>query len=236
MKLKKIASLALAGVMAVSVLAGCANKDNSSSNGTTAPTTTSVVNAVNNGQDASNDVKVTFTDSANLDSALEKAVALKSSDIMNGTITANALEQAVSNLSGLKDAPVNSNWAAGFKTTDNLLTDDGKYDSSNVAIIKAAVEKDDTYTVVKVGQVGALNADAAAKIVAAEVNTMVSELGTSTYDVQKKSYNLKDGDNYFDFSYDGNVSMTSYTAANGATVYFYAVVLNQTVTVKTLGK
>ena len=51
MKLKKIASLALAGVMAVSMLAGCeggkGNNNNNPDNGQPVITTTPVVDAVN---------------------------------------------------------------------------------------------------------------------------------------------------------------------------------------------
>ena len=57
MKLKKIASLALAGIMAVSMLAGC-NGSSSSSTTTERETTTGIVAAVNNGQDKTNEVKV----------------------------------------------------------------------------------------------------------------------------------------------------------------------------------
>ena len=67
MKLKKIASLALAGIMAVSMLAGCSNGENNNGgnsgddNTVITPSTTPVVDAVNKGQDVTNDVKITFT-------------------------------------------------------------------------------------------------------------------------------------------------------------------------------
>ena len=77
MKLKKIASLMLAGVMAVSMLAGCNNgpvNDNTGDNNGNVVTPTSIVTAVNNGQSATNRVKIDFTADAALDSALTKAV------------------------------------------------------------------------------------------------------------------------------------------------------------------
>ena len=50
MKLKKIASLALAGIMAVSMLAGCSNGSNSGNNenndGNVTPVTSKIVDAV----------------------------------------------------------------------------------------------------------------------------------------------------------------------------------------------
>ena len=77
MKLKKIASLALAGVMAVSMLTACGGNtihddENDGNNNIVVPT--SIVTAVNNGQDATNKVKIEFTSDASLDAALTKAV------------------------------------------------------------------------------------------------------------------------------------------------------------------
>ena len=77
MKLKKIASLMLAGVMAVSMLAGCNSApvdDNTDDNNGNVVTPTSIVTAVNDGQSATNRVKIDFTADAALDSALTKAV------------------------------------------------------------------------------------------------------------------------------------------------------------------
>ena len=78
MKLKKIASLALAGVMAVSMLAGCeggkGNDNNNPDNGQPVITTTPVVDAVNKGQKSTNAVKIKFTKNDSLDAALAKAL------------------------------------------------------------------------------------------------------------------------------------------------------------------
>ena len=64
MKLKKIASLALAGVMAVSMLTACDTASNGNTNGNddviVTPVPTSIVTAVNDGQSATNDVKINF--------------------------------------------------------------------------------------------------------------------------------------------------------------------------------
>ena len=76
MKLKKIASLALAGVMAVSMLAGCAGKTGTTDdNGNTVVTTgSSAASFFNDEQNETNKVEVTFSYSASLESALTKAV------------------------------------------------------------------------------------------------------------------------------------------------------------------
>ena len=76
MKLKKIASLALAGVMAVSMLAGCSTTSNEPQEPTTPPTTTPVSgkSAVFEAQltDLA-DVKITMEDNADLQAALDAA-------------------------------------------------------------------------------------------------------------------------------------------------------------------
>ena len=75
MKLKKIASLALAGIMAVSMLAGCGEGINNSNSGSSSsePTTTNVVTAIENGIKAHNgDLEINVTTSQNMDAAIEE--------------------------------------------------------------------------------------------------------------------------------------------------------------------
>ena len=74
MKLKKIASLALAGIMAVSMLAGCGegtNQEDPSSSGQV-PTTTNVVTYANDALSASEKEVISFTSSSALDTLLQK--------------------------------------------------------------------------------------------------------------------------------------------------------------------
>ena len=76
MKLKKIASLALAGIMAVSMFAGCAETNANSTPTPTPPTTTPVSgkSAVFEAQLSDlADVKITMNDSADLQAALDAA-------------------------------------------------------------------------------------------------------------------------------------------------------------------
>ena len=82
MKLKKIASLVLAGLMAVSMLAGCGDNSSSNNNGTVVEpgNSTIIVDAANDAQDPANKVKVTFTSDAKLLSALQDAIELKAVD------------------------------------------------------------------------------------------------------------------------------------------------------------
>ena len=73
MKLKKIASLALAGIMAVSMLAGCNGSSNNGTNppASSTPTTSSLVNDV---EDAIKDINPTLTISVNESTQLAKRI------------------------------------------------------------------------------------------------------------------------------------------------------------------
>ena len=81
MKLNKVLALALSGVMAVSMLAGCSNNSgNGGQNGEEQVPATGIVAAVNNGQDADNDVQINFTADTTLDSQLTRALAAAGED------------------------------------------------------------------------------------------------------------------------------------------------------------
>ena len=77
MKLKKIASLALAGIMAVSMLAGCSTTSNEVPQDPTTPPTTTPVSGKSAVFEAQlsdlADVKITMSDSADLQAALDAA-------------------------------------------------------------------------------------------------------------------------------------------------------------------
>ena len=75
MKLKKIASLALAGIMAVSMLAACGEGTNNSNSGSSSsqPTTASVVSTVKNAiADKNGDLVITVEENTALNNAMKK--------------------------------------------------------------------------------------------------------------------------------------------------------------------
>ena len=75
MKLKKIASLALAGIMAVSMLAACGEGTNNSNSGSSSsqPTTASVVSTVKNAiADKNSDLVITVEENTALNNAMKK--------------------------------------------------------------------------------------------------------------------------------------------------------------------
>ena len=137
MKLKKIASLALAGVMAVSMLAGCSTTSNEPQDPTTPPTTTPVSgkSAVFEAQLSDlADVKITMSDSADLQAALDAAAQNVSSatiiDFTKAIRTAQAGFYGVRTVANFDQrgnvyvADVNNGAAMGWGLTTNVRAGD----------------------------------------------------------------------------------------------------------------
>ena len=224
MKLKKIASLMLAGVMAVSMLTACGGKtvnDGENNDGTVVAPASSIVTAVNNGQSATNRVKIDFTADTTLDAALTKAVK-SIGDYNNAAglriemlrLTANDLINNQTFYTGDADVnfgttvdPNNDPW----KNIDGTVIE-GMWAMPlmNVMSDKAAAEK------------------AAAKI----INEVVAQLDDTTY-VEGTDGTVA-GEKYCDFSYTGTVSMVSSVENDGTVNYYFAFVITQTTAVKTL--
>lgn len=236
MKLKKMASLALAGLMAVSMLAGCSNGSNSNDNGDTTPATTSVVDAVNNGQSANNDVKITFTADSELDATVKRAA-----EAYGVSLSTTNLEKTVEDLTNIKSvsAPANT---GSFKDASGLLNGTTNY---YYVVNTQNLDLDgDTYTYVGYNKYsGFLNETAVLKAIAKEADALIAKLpahSTLTNDenetngVVNSGNELKSGEKYYAFSYDGNISMTSVQNLNGTTDYYVVYVVNQTVAEKKL--
>ena len=213
MKLKKIASLALAGVMAVSMLAGCGDTASSNpDNDKVEVVTTSIVDAVNNGQGADNDVTITFKDDAKLNDALSKAVKA-----MGEISTPRELMTQMSRLTGMTPDQWGFEDLLGAKDGFNkILTEqDGDkltrfvaWNSQNIAAAQGAIEK------------------AVAKLLDEDV---ISRLDDTTL-----NKNTKNGEKYVNFDYEGSVSLVSSTDNDGTVNYYVAVVITRTTNVLTL--
>ena len=216
MKLKKIVSLALAGVLAVSMLAGCSGKGtgNGGDGEVVIPSDSSIVSAVNNGQSVGNKVKINFTSDDGLDAALAKAV----------TLTEGNLQENVEKLAGI----------ANKLTKSNELFDDRTTNEVNDVVEKEYVKDGTTYTKVVVEPVYALTEEAALKMAADKIDEEVAKLVATTYR-DSGSDKTEDGDNYLDFTYTGIVSMAS-VENYGNTSYYVAYVINQTIAVEKLEK
>ena len=244
MKLKKIASLMLAGVMAVSMLTACGsngntgNGNNGNENPDPTPATTSVVDAVNKGQSAANAVKIDFTVNSELDNALAKAVSVYGNDadedITNITNTGVVVELEVANaitrMTGLESVSAKTG-ASGY-ISPNWVDDNG-FLTETVDRAQAVQNNKDAkgkvYTLFAVDQFSAWTEEAALNMVAEAADEMIAEL-----DAHSDVDGLQAGDKYYTYGYDGNISMVSVKNLDGTTDYYVAYVVNQTVTESTL--
>ena len=226
MKLKKIASLMLAGVMAVSMLTACGSNDgagngnNGNENPDPTPATTSVVDAVNKGQSAANAVKIDFTVNSKLDNTLAKAVSVYGNDAADYEVA-----DAIARMTGLESVSadyITNGWVDeyGFLTETVDRAEALRWNKD---------AKGKVYTLFVVSQFPAWTEEAALNRVAKVADDMIAGL-----DAHSDVDGLKAGDKYYTYGYDGNISMVSVKNLDGTTDYYVAYVVNQTVTESTL--
>ena len=201
MKLKKIASLMLAGVMAVSMLAGCSGNGNDSGNngdGTVVkPSTSSIVAAFNDGQDEDNKAKVTFSSDATFDAAVKKAI-----ENVGDSANKNWVKALIAGLTG---ANYNSSW--------NDFNTDAAKNGEKVTVLEL-----ETY-----GSGAYWTENAAMEQAARDVNEEIAKLKATTKDAS-----MNEGDTYYGYTYTGNVSMVAAQQESGATVYYVAYTVTRT--------
>ena len=253
MKLKKIASLALAGLMAVSTLAACGGNTTSDNganggNGPVQPATSSIITALNNGQSKGNTVKVDFKVDSDLDAALAVAVKDLGADAegdMSLTdlryLGAGNVSQNISTLTGIGTNKAGD--VAGWTVTSDKLAygtflgGDFDYKDQTGGGYNGVTEnqKGKTYTMLAVARYdGHVWLDEAAVLndSAVAVNELLKGLAkTSLLDAGDVK-----GDKYYSYDYDGSASMVTRTNIDGTTDYFVAYVVNQNVSEKTLEK
>ena len=229
MKLKKIASLMLAGVMSVSMLAGCSGK------GTTDPENpddpivvpeTGIVAAVNNGQNADNDVKIDFTSNASLDAALASAVKAygedpQAEDLTNRVAAIMNITPWMNNLQWVYNGMENKSYVAG-----EILWY-GHYNEAEDDADGDVMKRVEVFTI---DSNNALNENAAMEKAAKTVNDKIATMNATSYE---KGTTVS-GQKYCDYSYSGDVSMVSVVDAHGVTTYCFAYTITQTTSVKTL--
>ena len=219
MKLKKIASLALAGIMAVSMLAGCKDGGNSNSGSSSSePTTTNVVTYANDVLSASEKEVFTFTSSTNLDTIL-KNVATDTSKfdstgierVFNSTSVVNAQVQRIK-----KTGWQEINLLEGVEgKLDGIVTDDfNVLPKSNVKTQK----KVELYTIS-----GAYEEKAAVQKIVEDFSKWISDTGVFPESVDKK-----------DCSYTAEISALKVASPEDAekTAWVVAMVFTQTSTAK----
>ena len=211
MKLNKVLALALSGVMAVSMLAGCSNNSgNGGQNGEEQPpVTNSVAAQVNDKLTDSNKTKITFSDSADLESNLTDAVTL------NGLVNlprASAVQTTMNDLTGLNPNDYNS------------MTVNTTAKEYEIMLVRASRPN--------VASIAALND------FMDEVNTWISSMpyaavGSARYvDADDlEGANLAEGTVYTQYAYTGDVAMVQATNYAGTSVqYYFVVTIAQTAT------
>ena len=221
MKLKKLMALAMSGVLAVSMFAGCAEKtgDTTEGDNTGSVTTSPIVTAVNNAQD-----KIDFTSDNSLTNALKKVVAeVGAADITNADLIKKYVE----------------------KTTGY------DYDDALNGSVRVDEKNGETKTIVGIVPVGSENAwteDAVVVNVTNTIKAKVDALVDTTFvkyegadvEINYPWVDVNDGnatqvgDKYNNYSYTGTVTdLVSVTSMDGTTNYYVAYTITQTTAVLT---
>ena len=214
MKLKKIASLMLAGVMAISMLAGCSN------NGETKPeepatgvNATTVIAALN--KDTTKNV--TFAASAELQKTLEDAIKYK------GT---GSYDQVTSGILSLIDTDLNTSSRLPVAGNDNIADEsEGKEQSFTFIVsVNDAQDYTEKYVVNELAKkidnqnVCLNNNSQAASWNSLCVKTPIYE---ETVNGNKSEY-------YYAFSYTADVAVATASNTKGETVTYAAVTVTRT--------
>ena len=226
MKLKKIASLALAGVMAVSMLAGCKAADNSTGdqgNTTVETTATGIAKTLNAGQTPGNDAKITFSSDSTMDSMLAAAVKRAGEEATD--------QQVLDAYVALTGDMGNVFVAGGLVLNGFVLYDEPNPDyEDDILPAEAACKDGETHTFVTVFKSDAtdLTKEAAEKRFVNEIDEAASKLTATT----KVKGQTAAGHTYYDFTYTGKASMVSVTTVDGTVDYYMLVSVTQTCNAK----
>ena len=217
MKLKKIASLMLAGVMAVSMLAGCSNKGGASSEGQNDEPTGINAAAVIAALDKDTTKNVTFSADAGLQATADKLATSVESGLGN-------VKFDLKNLNKIdEDINSTSTYLAEVKT--------GSKDNSASTDMKAQTV---TFVVNASKLIGA-NDSAIVKELAAGIDkagVYTNGAGMSALPEEGKTYkDSNTSESYkFTFKYTAGVAVVGTTADNGQTTYYAVVSLTRTPT------
>ena len=246
MKLKKIASLMLAGVMAVSMLAGCKSGTGSDTtpgdDDTVVVPETGIAAAFNNGQSKNNKANVKFTDSDNLTANLASVVkdlgdGVDNDDVADRLKAYNGIavwnkdsEQLADNFYNVEANDADDH--TGLIITDTSYGIADKKDTNNDTKIKSP-KKVDPLTrmyVVVVDSSKNWTEENAVKDAASQIDKQLAELNNNSLKKSGGKYTVTDGDKYYTYSYTGEAAMVSEVNGNGTTSYYFAIVVTQNVT------
>ena len=214
MKLNKVLALALSGVMAVSMLAGCSgNSGNGGQEGEQPPVVTGPVGAVISALDSDTTNVVKFSNDSNLQSVLEKVVKNKGNDV-------SAL-----NASDLTDVD--------SKLSNATVISEVGMDSKGVGYTEDSDKKAETYLGVKVlsSTQGANESYAVQEFAKTIETTKVYNNSKVVADMPEMSGVYNGGDYWYEFEYTGDIAVTVATdAVTGQTTYVMAFTVTRTPT------
>ena len=206
MKLKKIVSLALTGILAVSMLAGCKN-GTGSSDPTKEPVASDLTSAV---IAAVTETNVTYTKSADLDKAIAEYL-VKNGTKAAGKISAtalNAIDENISDSSNIGSAGVPAPTGA---TVEKLE--------------EAAEAVSATYVEVSNKDLNGASQEKAVESLAAKLDKKAKDVEGLTqsqvYTIDKETYRLT-------FTYTGSVSAFTTTDDMGAVSYYMVYTVTRT--------
>ena len=211
MKLKKIASLALAGVMAVSMLAGCKGNNSGSTGdqGNTVVETTGIAKELNDAQTPGNTVKVSFTSDSSFDADLAEAAKRAGQGATSNLVMTHLI--AVSGIVTDKD----------YTFDETVVTDDTKGLAAKVMKDNSDCKSATDRTFLVVTKSAYLTKDAAMADFANVADSIIAKLPAKTSDT------VGAGESYYTFGYTGKASMVEVANNDGTTSYYFAVVLTQ---------
>ena len=200
MKLKKIASLMLAGVMAVSMLAGCSNNGGNGGNDNNKPIVTSGVDAAGVIAKLDKDTtdKVELSASSSLQSDLTVYVdALGDGALDEGAVTdGNNVDRLI--------------WIADLDVVDNFDSDDDVQTRFFVGVLPASVS--DTYAV---------------RLIAENMDRAIGNLRLKDSSINDGD-DVSDGQEYTKYDYTGSVAVVKVEDTLGQNGYVYAYTITRT--------
>ena len=221
MKLKKFAAMMLAGVMAVSMLAGCEGKGATNNNETEKPTVQpGTASAVIAALDEDTTDKVAFSSDASLQAVLEMVVENAGNTVND--VTANALIAIDPTLGN-----ANANYIPGTVGGNDAVAEaTDKVAQTVVGVQHVTTQELETYAtkrlaaLVDAAQIGYTNVGNSGKATCADLAD------------QSRSYKVNTSDEYwYNFDYTGKMAVVEMTdAATGATNYFVAYTVTRTPT------
>ena len=233
MKIKKIASLMLAGVMAVSMLAGCstANVEPEQPENPETPASSAAVDTLYSELTGSAKVMVTPVANSELDNALRDVVN-KYWDYNSGAdygILGNGFNKiGYDYLTDVRGGRIGDALKSAVKANYNDISDEKGFSD--------AYDSNDR-TVVEVYAIAASTSDEyALELLAEKIDPYVSNLPTEGYDDKTGSWTTEwDGKANYDYSYTISASVTTKTVTFAGVeqgIKYVAVMLNKTATEK----